>query len=207
MLIEVLLINICNIYMIIMYRYLNNNLKIRKGLFDVKCSKALIDELIKLDLEPIMYRTGNSYMYRKSRELNLDFSGEYSGHMWFGDRFFGIDDGIYSVLRMVEVLSNQDKTLNELCDNISVYYSTDELKVKTTEENKYNIVNKVKEYCISKNYKFNDIDGVRVEFEDGWALVRVSNTGPHVTIRYEAHTKERLENIQKEYDAVVNSVL
>jgi len=201
--------NIINsdIYMIIMYRYLNNNLKIRKGLFDVKCSKALIDELIKLDLEPIMYRTGNSYMYRKSRELNLDFSGEYSGHMWFGDRFFGIDDGIYSGLRMVEVLSNHDKTLNELCDNISVYYSTDELKVKTTEENKYNIVNKVKEYCISKNYKFNDIDGVRVEFEDGWALVRVSNTGPDVTIRYEAHTKERLESIKKEFDYIINNAL
>lgn len=201
--------NIINsdIFMIIMYRYLNKNLKIRKGLFDVKCSKALIDELEKLNLEPIMYRTGNSYMYRKNRELNLDFAGEYSGHMWFGDRFYGIDDGIYSGLRMVEVLSNQEKTLNELCNNINTYYSTDELKVKTTEENKYNIVKVVKEYAISQNYKFNDIDGVRVEFNDGWALVRVSNTGPHVTIRYEANNKQRLENIQKEFDDVVNSAL
>lgn len=201
--------NIINsdIYMIIMYRYLNNNLKVRKGLFDVKCSKSLIDELEKLNLEPVMYRTGNSYMYRKNKELNLDFAGEYSGHMWFGDRFYGIDDGIYSGLRMVEILSNQDKNLNELCQGINIYYSTDELKLKTTEEKKYIVVEKVKEYATSKNYKSNTIDGIRIEFPDGWALVRVSNTGPIVTVRFEANTQERLKEIETEFMNIINQFL
>lgn len=201
--------NIINsdIYMIIMYRYLHDELKVKKGLFDVKCSKALIDELEKLSLEPVMYRTGNSYMYRKNKELGLDFAGEFSGHMWFGDRFLGIDDGIYSGLRMVEILSNQEKTMHELCDNINLYYSTDELKIKTTEENKYKIVDEVKKYAISKNYEFNDIDGIRIEFLDGWALVRVSNTGPLVTARFEAKTKERLKQIEDEFIEIINLLL
>ena len=123
--------NIINsdVFMIIMYRYLNNNLKVRKALYDVKCSKALVDELEKLGLEQIMYRTGNSYMYRKMHEENLEFAGEYSGHMWFGDRFYGFDDGLYAGLRMIEVLSNTDKKMSELYNDINVYYSTDELKI------------------------------------------------------------------------------
>ena len=146
-------------------------------------------------------------MYRKRKDLDLDFAGEYSGHMWFGDRFFGIDDGIYSGLRMVEILSNQDKDLNELCDNINIYYSTDELKLKTTEEKKYLVVEQVKEYATSKNYKSNTIDGIRVEFEDGWALVRVSNTGPIVTVRFEAKTEERLKEIEEEFMSIINPLL
>ena len=201
--------NIINsdIYMIVMYRYLNDKLKVRKGLFDVKCSKALIDELNKLNIEPIMYRTGNSYMYRKNKELNTDFAGEFSGHMWFNDRFLGIDDGIYAGLRMVEVLSETGKTMNELCDNINVYYSTDELKLQTTETKKYEIVDSIKKYAISKNYKYNDIDGIRIEFEDGWALVRVSNTGPIVTVRFEANSEERLYDINNEFMTLIDPQL
>ncbi len=201
--------NIVNsdIYMIIMYRYLNKNLKVRKALYDVKCSKALIDELEKLDLEQIMYRTGNSYMYRKMHEQNLDFAGEYSGHMWFGDRFYGFDDGLYAGLRMIEVLSNTDKKMSELYNDINVYYSTDELKINTTEENKYKIVEAVKKYVISKNYKYNDIDGIRVEFEDGWALIRFSNTGPVISVRFEASSNERLKEITAEFMAIINKMI
>ena len=198
--------NIINsdIFMIIMYRYLNDKLKVRKALYDVKCSKALSDELTKLGLEQVMYRTGNSYMYRKTHELNLDFSGEYSGHMWFGDRFYGIDDGLYAGFRLIELLSNADKTLYELCEDISKYYSTDELKIQTTEEKKINVVNKIKEYAIEKGYKYNDIDGVRVEFEDGWALVRCSNTGPIVSARFEAKTEEKLKEINDKFISIIN---
>ncbi len=196
-----------DVYMIVMYRYLNDILKVRKGLFDVKCSKALIDELNKLSIEPIMYRTGNSYMYRKNKELNTDFAGEFSGHMWFNDRFLGIDDGIYAGLRMVEVLSNTGKTMNELCDNINIYYSTDELKLQSTEVKKYDVVEAVKRYAISKNYNYNDIDGVRIEFEDGWALVRVSNTGPIVTVRFEANSEPRLYDINNEFMNIIDPLL
>lgn len=196
-----------DIFMIVMYRYLNNGLKTRKALFDVKCSKALLDALDELDIEKVMYRTGNSYMFRKTKELKIDYSAEYSGHMWFGDRFEVFDDGIYAGLRMVEVLSNSNETLNELCSKVNTYYSTDELKVKTTEEGKIIIVDKVKEYAISKSYKYNDIDGIRVEFDDGWALIRYSNTGPNVTIRYEANSETRLQEIEKEFTSVINDIL
>lgn len=196
-----------DIFMIVMYRYLNKGLITRKALFDVKCSKALLDALDELDIEKVMYRTGNSYMFRKTKELKIDYSAEYSGHMWFGDRFEVFDDGIYAGLRMVEVLSNSNETLNELCSKVNTYYSTDELKVKTTEEGKIIIVDKVKEYAISKSYKYNDIDGIRVEFDDGWALIRYSNTGPNVTIRYEANSETRLQEIEKEFTSVINDIL
>ena len=201
--------NIINsdVFMIIMYRYLNNNLKVRKALYDVKCSKALVDELEKLGLEQIMYRTGNSYMYRKMHEENLEFAGEYSGHMWFGDRFYGFDDGLYAGLRMIEVLSNTDKKMSELYNDINVYYSTDELKINTTEENKYKIVEEVKKYAVGKNYKYNDIDGIRVEFSDGWALIRYSNTGPVISARFEAKSNERLKEITDEFMVIINKMI
>ncbi len=201
--------NIINsdIFMIIVYRHLNQNLKVRKGLYDVKCSKALIDELNNLNIEGIMNRTGNSYQYRKMREFNLDFGGEYSGHMYFGDRFKVFDDGIYAGLRIVEILTKENKSLKELTKNIPIYYSTDEIKVMTTEENKKIIVEKIKQYCINANYQYNDIDGVRVEFSDGWALIRYSNTGAYITVRYEANKEERLEEIKKEFTEVINSYL
>ena len=198
--------NIINsdVFMIVMYRYLNNNLKVRKALYDVKCSKALVDELEKLGLDQIMYRTGNSYMYRKMHEENLEFGGEYSGHMWFGDRFYSFDDGLYAGLRMIEVLSNTDKKMSDLDSDINIYYSTDELKINTTEENKYKIVEEVKKYAIAKNYKYNDIDGIRVEFSDGWALVRYSNTGPVISARFEANSNERLKEINDEFMSLIN---
>ena len=198
--------NIINsdVFMIVMYRYLNNNLKVRKALYDVKCSKALVDELEKLGLDQIMYRTGNSYMYRKMHEENLEFGGEYSGHMWFGDRFYSFDDGLYAGLRMIEVLSNTDKKMSDLDSDINTYYSTDELKINTTEENKYKIVEEVKKYAIAKKYKYNDIDGIRVEFNDGWALVRYSNTGPVISARFEANSNERLKEINDEFMSLIN---
>jgi len=198
--------NIINsdIFMVVMYRYLNDKLNNRTALYDVKCSKALSDELHKLGLKQIMYRTGNSYMYRKTHELNVDFSGEYSGHMWFGDRFYGIDDGLYAGLRLIELLSNTDKKLFDLCQDISKYYSTDELKIKTSEEKKLIVVDKVKEYAVKNNYNYNDIDGIRVEFADGWALVRCSNTGPIVSARFEAKTEERLKDIHNEFMTIIN---
>jgi len=196
-----------DVYMIIMYRYLSKTMKVRKSLYDIRCSKAVADELEKLNIENIMYRTGNSYIYRKRKELNVEYAGEYSGHMWFADRYCGIDDGIYAGLRMVEILSKTDKKLNELYQDITKYYQTDELKLKTTEEKKYILVDKVKDYVISKDYKFIDIDGIRVLFEDGWALIRFSNTGPMVTARFEACTEERLEEIQNEFMPIINSYL
>ena len=196
-----------DLYMLIMYRYLNKSLKNRKALFDVKCSKTLIDEVKKLGLEPIMYRTGNSYCNMKMQEGNFEFGGEFSGHVFFRDKFLGFDDGIYAGIRMYEVLSNSDKSLSGWLEGVNKYYSTSEIKITVADEIKFSIIEKVKDYAISNDYKFVDIDGVRVEFENGWALVRASNTGPNITMRFEANTTELLEEISLEFKNLLDSLV
>ena len=108
---------------------------------------------------------------------------------------------------MVEVVSTTGKSVSSWLDNINHYFSTEELKFKTTDQKKFKVVNKVKEYAKKKDYSFVDIDGIRVEFEDGWALVRASNTGPNITVRFEAKTEARLDEIQKEFTAVLKENL
>jgi len=193
-----------DMYMLIVYRNIVNNMKNKKALFDVKCSKTLIDEIEKLGLSPVLNRTGNSYCNMMMQEGNFDFGGEYSGHVYFRDKFPGFDDGIYAGLRMMEIVANTGKEVSKHLENINKYYSTEELKIKTTDEKKFKIVEKIKEYSNLKKYKYNDIDGIRVEFIDGWALVRASNTGPNITVRFEANTKERLEEIQNEFLKQIN---
>jgi len=193
-----------DMYMLIIYRNIVNKMKNKKALFDVKCSKTLIDELEKLEIKPVLNRTGNSYCNMMMQEGKFDFGGEYSGHVYFRDKFPGFDDGIYAGLRMMEILANTGKKVSEHLENINKYYSTEELKIKTTDEKKFKIVEKIKEYSNLKNYKYNDIDGIRVEFNDGWALVRASNTGPNITVRFEANTEERLEQIKNEFTNQIN---
>ena len=188
-----------DIYMILMYRYLYPFLKEKKAIYDVKCSRVLIDDLKRLGYQTTMYRTGNSYMNQKINQDNYEFGGEYSGHVWFKDKFPGFDDGIYAGLRAIEVLSNSKKSMTELLTNLNTYYSSNEEKIKVTEETKFLIVDKIKQYCLEKNYQFEDIDGVRVEFKDAWALVRASNTGPDLTVRFEATTENRAEELKKEF--------
>ena len=195
-----------DIYMLIMYRYLNKNLKNRKALFDVKCSRSLIDDLRRQDIEPVMYRTGNSYCNMKMQEGDFDFGGEYSGHLFFRDKFIGIDDGIYAGLRILELLSNTDKKLSELYNDMNKYYSTEEIRVKVTDENKFEIIERIKKYCKEKNYKTIELDGVRIEFEDSWALVRASNTGPNLTLRFEAKTEKKLEELQIEFQNLIETL-
>ncbi len=196
-----------DLYMLIMYRYLNPSLKTRKALFDVKCSKSLIDGIKDLELEPVMYRTGNSYCNLKMQEGNFDFGGEYSGHVFFRDKFPGFDDGIYAGLRMIEVVHNSNRSVHDWLNGINSYFATEELKFKTTDAKKFKVIEKVKGYADKKGYSYADIDGIRIEFTDGWALVRASNTGPNITARFEASTEKRLTEIQKEFTKVVESFL
>lgn len=196
-----------DLVMAIIYRYLLPNMKNKKALFDVKCSKALIDDLENLGLEPVMYRTGNSYTNMKMQEGDFDFGGEYSGHIFFRDKFPGFDDGIYGGLRIIEILSHCDKKISELLDGIHHYYSTEEMKVAVTDETKFEIVEKVKEYAKTKNYQMITLDGVRVTFDDGWALVRASNTGPNLTVRFEAISEERLNELQTEFMNVIDEAM
>lgn len=190
-------------YMIIIIRNIINKVDKKKFLYDVKCSKSLIDEIEKLGAEGICSRTGNSYTKAMVRDADLPFGGELSGHVYFRDRWPGFDSGLYAGLRLIEILSNTNKSVDELLDNITEYYSTEELKFASPDTEKFEIVDQVKEYVEKKGYKFIDIDGIRVLFEDGWALIRASNTGPNITVRFEAKTQPRLQEIQEEFTNLI----
>jgi len=194
-------------FLIIMWRHLYDKVDNKGCLFDVKCTKALADELIKLGIEPVEYRTGNSYTRAASAEGDYPLSGELSGHVYFRDKFPGYDDGIYAGMRLIEMLSYTDKPLSSLLDGINKYYSTDELKVKVDDAKKFNIVEKIKEYSINKGYETLTIDGSKSKFDDGFALVRASNTGPNITMRFEATTESRLKEIQEEFTNELNKYI
>lgn len=190
-------------FLIIMWRDIINKVDNKCALFDVKCTKAISDEMSKLGGSTCMYRVGNSYIKSKMKEGKFALGGELSGHIYFGDRWPGFDDGIYAGLRMVELLTHTAKKASELLDGIEKYYSTPEIKIKSTEQGKYALVEKVKEYAVSKGYNICTIDGVRVEFEDSWMLARATQTGPDVSLRFEAKTEERLNQLQDEFRAVI----
>ena len=190
----------CDKFLIIMWKYLYDKVDKKECLYDVKCSKALEDELIKLGVKPVEFRTGNSYTRDASFKGNYPLSGELSGHVYFRDKFPGYDDGIYVGMRLIEMLSHTDKPLSFFLNDIVKYYSTPEIKYKVRDEIKFDIVNKMKEYAQSKNYNFITLDGVKVKFDDGFALVRASNTGPNITSRFEATTEERLNEIKNEFE-------
>ena len=196
-----------DLIMLIVYRSIANTMKNRKAVYDVKCSKTLIDGLKALGLQTEMARTGNSYMNLKINQDDFDFGGEYSGHLWFRDRWPGFDDGIYAGMRLVEILSHTEKNMSELLDNINHYYSTEELKFHAPDDIKFDVVEKIKNYCREKGYSMITVDGVRVEFEDGWALVRCSNTGPNIIARFEAREEEKLQEYQREFTSLLNFYL
>ncbi len=193
-------------YMIIVVRDIINKVSKKEFLCDVKCSKSFSDEVEKLGGKCITYRTGNSYTKAAVRDNDLPFGGELSGHVYFRDRWLGFDSGLYAGLRMLEILSHTDKNVEELLSGINEYYSTEELKFASSDDVKFEIVSKVGEYAKEKGYKFLDIDGIKVLFDDGWALVRASNTGPNLTARFEASSEERLESIQKEFTDLINEL-
>ncbi len=193
-----------DLYMIIMIRNMINKVSNKTFLYDVKCSKALEDEIVKLGGVPYCYRTGNSYTKSETARIDAPLGGELSGHVYFRDKFPGFDSGLYAGLRIVELLSNSDKALSSLLEGIEEYHSTDEIKIKSPDNVKNIVVSKVKEYADSKAYSYLDIDGIKVLFDDSWALIRVSNTGPNITVRFEAKTNERLEQLQEEFMAVIN---
>ena len=191
-------------YLAIMSSYMKDNLD--KLLFDVKCSKMLTDECEKNNIKPCMFKTGASYTNMEMQEGNFIFGGEYSGHLFFRDKWPGFDDGIYAGLRLIEMLSNCDLSLSEMLTKLN-YYENEYVEYPINLDFKDKVVSKVKEYVIEHGYDYTDIDGVRVEFADGFALVRGSNTTPILTMRFEAKTKERLKEIKDEFLNQVKNII
>lgn len=176
-------------------------------IIDVKCSMALEDAIKKQGGNPVMVCNGSAYIESYVHDYPASFGGEYSGHVFFNDKHYGYDDGIYAGLRLQEILCNQNKALNELTCDYQKLFNTPEIKVSCNDDIKFKIVDQIKEYCKQKNYTYIDIDGVRVTFNDGWALVRASNTGPNLTARFEATTEKRVKEIKEEFVNLTNSLI
>ncbi len=194
-------------YLIVAMRDMIQFSKRKTFLCDVKCSKSFIDEVEKLGGTVFMSRTGTSFTEANTKENHIPLGGELSGHIFFNDRGPEVCSAIYAGLRFIEILSKTNKNFSELLEGITEYYSTPEIKVHCSNETKFDVVEKVKQYVKQKGYSFLDIDGVRVNFEESWGLIRASNTGPDLTLRFEATTEEELESIKKEFTDVVNSFI
>ncbi len=164
-------------------------------IFDVKCSQGLIEDIAAHGGKPVMWKTGHSLIKSKLQETGAPIAGEMSGHMFFSEGFFGFDDALFAAGRLLRYVAASGKSLDELVASIPQYHSTPETRLACPEEKKFQIPEALKAEFAAK-YKVIDIDGARVEFGDGWGLVRASNTQPVVVVRFEARTPERLAEIQ-----------
>ncbi len=173
-------------------------------IFEVKCSQGLVELVRAKGGEPVMWKAGHSLIKAKMRETKAPLGGEMSGHMFFADEFPGYDDALYAAGRLLRILASGKTTLSARVDELpqSRYVSTPEIRLDCTDERKFAIVDAVREHFAAR-YEVIDIDGVRVQFGDGWGLIRASNTQPVLVARFEAASKERLQAIAREvYDVL-----
>lgn len=173
---------------------------------EVKCSQKLFDDIERNGGKPLMWKAGHSLIKAKMKETGAALAGEMSGHIFFADRFYGFDDATYAGARVLEILSNTDKTLSELLADLPETFSTPELRVDCAEELKFVVVEKIAEEFARTNEVIT-IDGARILFENGWGLVRASNTQAILVLRFEADTPENLRFIQETVEARVNDLI
>jgi phosphomannomutase / phosphoglucomutase len=172
---------------------------------EVKCSQTLFDDIAKHGGKPIMWRTGHSLIKKKMKEENAELAGEMSGHMFFADRYLGFDDATYACLRLLEILADSGKTVSELLADVPKTYSTPEIRVDCPDPIKFKLVEKLTGH-FKKQYNVIDIDGVRVLFNDGWGLVRASNTQPALVLRFESLSESRLKEIRATVEGALENI-
>jgi phosphomannomutase/phosphoglucomutase len=176
-----------------------------KVIFEVKCSQALADAIEKAGGVPIMWKTGHSLIKSKMKSEGALLAGEMSGHIFFSDTYYGYDDAIYAGLRLLEILSRHGGRLSSLLDDVPAYHTTPEIRVGCPDNRKFTVVDNLKTY-LEPDHNIIDIDGVRVVYDDGWGLVRASNTQPVLVLRFEAKSEDRLKHIQKEIVEALRTV-
>jgi phosphomannomutase/phosphoglucomutase len=167
-----------------------------KIVFEVKCSQGLVEYIKSIGGIPMMWKTGQSLIKAKMKEEGALLAGEMSGLMFFADDFYGYDDAIYASVRLLKILSENEKPLSELVAEIPHYFSTPEIRVDCPDEMKFEVTKVIRDY-FKTQFETIDIDGVLVIFPDGWGLVRASNTQPILVLRFEAKTEARLYEIQQ----------
>lgn len=169
---------------------------------EVKCSQVLYDGIQKYSGRPIMWKAGHSLIKAKMKEEKALLGGEMSGHLFFADRYFGYDDAIYAAVRLLEILSRTQNKLSELLADVPQTFATPEIRVDCDDDKKQAVVDKIKHHYRNTPGVI-DIDGVRIPFDDGWALVRSSNTQPVIVLRFEASSAGRLQQIRSEVESLL----
>ena len=172
---------------------------------EVKCSKTMYDDIKAHGGNAIMWKTGHSLIKKKMKIENAELAGEMSGHMFFADRYFGYDDATYASCRLLEILADTGKTISELLSDVPRTFNTPEIRVDCPDNVKFSVVAKLTE-IFRKDYDVIDIDGARIVFEDGWGLVRASNTQPALVLRFEALSKKRLAEIKELVESSLETV-
>jgi len=172
--------------------------------FDVKCSQAVPEVYAARGGEPIMWKTGHSLIKEKMKEVGAPIAGELSGHICFGEDYYGFDDALYAACLLVQLVSRSTRPLSQATAEFPKYVSTPEIRVDVDEENKFAIVKQAVEH-FKRNHDVIDVDGARVQFGDGWGLIRASNTQPVLVLRYEARTEEGLRRIRNEMESWMRS--
>jgi phosphomannomutase / phosphoglucomutase len=171
---------------------------------EVKCSQALFDDITARGGTAIMWKVGHSLIKAKMKEEKADLAGEMSGHMFFAERWFGFDDAVYAGMRLVELLTRSKQTLAELYDTLPVLFNTPEIRMTCPDDLKFDVVKRAQAW-FRERYEIVDIDGVRIQFQEdgkqgkknvGWGLIRASNTGPVLVLRFEADNNERLAEMK-----------
>ena len=174
--------------------------------FDVKCSTNLEKVIKNFNGTPVMSRTGHSYIKSKIIETNALLGGEMSGHIFFNDDWYGFDDAVYSALRLIEILSKNKLTSHEGFNFYPKHFSTPEINLKVSEEDKFKVIDEVKNLIDLSLYALIDIDGIRLENENSWGLVRASNTSPNLVLRFEGKTESDLLEIKNYFKEILSKI-
>jgi phosphomannomutase/phosphoglucomutase len=169
---------------------------------EVKCSQTLYNDIRERGGNGIMWKTGHSLIKAKMKEEHAELAGEMSGHMFFADRYYGFDDALYAACRLIEIVARSGCPLSVQLADVPKMVSTPEIRVDCPDEVKFDVVARVSEH-FRKLYPILDVDGVRVLFPHGWGLVRASNTQPVLVLRFEAATRELLQQYRKEVEQAV----
>ncbi|MCL2447732.1 MAG: phosphomannomutase/phosphoglucomutase [Polyangiaceae bacterium] len=176
---------------------------------EVKCSQTLYDDIAKHGGRPILWKTGHSLIKTKMKEEGALLAGEMSGHLFFADRYFGYDDALYASLRLLEILSRDPRSIGEMLGDVPHTFATPEIRVDCPDAIKFDVVDAVRRHYRDAGLPVVDIDGARVTFgtdsDPAWGLVRASNTGPILVMRFEATTVERRDAIHAEVESVVSA--
>jgi phosphomannomutase / phosphoglucomutase len=168
-----------------------------KIVFDVKCSQVLVDDIRKHHGVPVMWKTGHSHLKRKMREDHILLGGEVSGHIFFADDYYGVDDGILAACKMVEIAARQPGAVSSMFDSVPHLHATPELKAPCPDGEKFRVIDELVR-DLKQRYETIDIDGARVLFPGGgWGLVRASNTNPYLTLRFEAGTAREIDDMKR----------